>query len=136
MLCGRRIVTIKDIFDQVKELDNHSPTGCSFKDLTFLREKRVGLKSGFVFKCSMCNITKVIWSETKKNDLMDVNTSAVSGTMATGGGHAQLEEVFSTMDIPPMSNKTFKKIEDKVNINYFRETFTVCPLICFGYNVS
>jgi hypothetical protein len=113
-LCGRRIVNISDFLEQIKKLDNHSPIDCNFQNMEFLREKRVGLKSGFVFKCSMCNIEKIVWSEIEKSTVMDVNTSAVSGTMATGGGHAQLEEVLSTMDIPTISNKTYKKIEDKI----------------------
>jgi hypothetical protein len=45
---------------------------------------------------------------------MDINTSAVSGTITTGGNHSQLEEFLSTLNVPPMSNKTFIKYEDKV----------------------
>ncbi|XP_039287389.1 uncharacterized protein LOC120352037, partial [Nilaparvata lugens] len=45
---------------------------------------------------------------------MDVNTSAVSGTISTGGGHAQLEEVMSSLDIPCMTYHTFRKYHDRV----------------------
>lgn len=113
-LCGRRIIQIADFLEQLKNIGNHGPLGCTFNNMELVREKRVGLKSVFVFKCNMCNIEQSVWSETEKEGEMDVNTSAVSGTITTGGGHAQLEEFLSTMNVPPMSDKTFRKFEDKL----------------------
>ncbi|KAJ8869546.1 hypothetical protein PR048_028537 [Dryococelus australis] len=43
---------------------------------------------------------------------MDVNSSAVSATVSTGGGHAQLEEIMSTLNIPRLLSNTFKKYHD------------------------
>lgn len=103
------------MFGQIEELNTHGPIDCGFSHMTFLRERRIGLISGFVFKCSMCNIEKTLWTEKQVANRMDVNTSAVCGTMTTGGGHAQLEEVLSAMDIPTMSNKTYKRKEDVVS---------------------
>ncbi|KAJ8873451.1 hypothetical protein PR048_024268 [Dryococelus australis] len=40
-----------------------------------------------------------VWSE-KDPEKIDVNTAAVSGTISSGGGQAQLEEVFSAVDVP------------------------------------
>jgi hypothetical protein len=82
--------------------------------MELVREKRVGLKSVLVFQCNMCNIEQTVYTETEKEGEMDVNSSAVSATITTGGGHAQLEEFFSTMNVPPMSDKTFRKFEDKL----------------------
>lgn len=111
ILSGRRIVKIQDFIKQIQELDNHSPCGCSFKDMLPVGEKRKGLNCGIIFKCRMCNFSRIVWSEMCDDNKMDLNTSAVSGTVATGGGHAQLEEMLSTMDIPPMTDKTYKKYE-------------------------
>jgi hypothetical protein len=113
-LSGRRIVNMIELLEQLKSMGDHGPFGCTFDNMVLLREKRVGLKSGFVFLCNMCNIERVVWSEMKKPGEMDVNTSAVSGTITTGGGHAQLEELLSTMNIPTMTDKTFNKYENVI----------------------
>lgn len=113
-ITGRRIVNIKDFLCQLKEIGNHGPLGCTLDNMTLVGEKRVGLKSCFVFICNFCNVKKTVWSERSDKDKMDVNTCAVSGTVSTGGGHYQLEETLSTMDIPPISDKTFRKYEAKL----------------------
>uniref|UniRef100_A0A1B6FPA7 Mutator-like transposase domain-containing protein n=1 Tax=Cuerna arida TaxID=1464854 RepID=A0A1B6FPA7_9HEMI len=99
----------------MKHLGNHGPLGCSFQNMVFMRERRVGLKSCFIFNCNFCNIEQSLWSKLEKKEEMDVNTSAVSGTITTGGGHYQLEELLSTMNIPPMSNTTFSKYEEIIH---------------------
>lgn len=87
VLHGRRIVQIADLFDQIKELDHHSSLfDCRFSDMKLTGERRQGLRSGFLFKCVMCNFNKTIWSEKRWNNKIDANTSAASGTMTTGGG--------------------------------------------------
>lgn len=62
---GRRIVNIVDFFEQVKDLDKHSPFGCTFSNMKVISEKRLGLKSGFVFQCQMCNFKTTVCSEKK-----------------------------------------------------------------------
>ncbi|KAJ8895572.1 hypothetical protein PR048_000908 [Dryococelus australis] len=79
--------------------DSHSQMGYTLKDMDVVREKRYGLRSCFIFKCRMCNVEMPVWSE-KDPEKMDVNTPAVSGTTSSVGGHAQLEEMFSAMDVP------------------------------------
>lgn len=117
-LSGRRIVNIADFVEQIKDLDRHSPLfKCSFSNMEIISENRVGLKSALIFKCKMCNFKSTVWTEKEKN-VMDVNTAAVSGTITTGGGHAQVEEFLSVLDIPPMSQKTFKKYEQKVSVGW------------------
>lgn len=95
-------------------MGNHGPLGCTQDNIVLVREKRLGLKSCFIFKCNFCNVEQSVWSEIEKPDVMDVNTSAVSGTITTGGGHTQLEEILTTMNIPSMSDKTFRKFEIKI----------------------
>ncbi|KAJ8896687.1 hypothetical protein PR048_002032 [Dryococelus australis] len=45
---------------------------------------------------------------------MYVHTAAVSGTISSGGGHTQLEEVFLAMDVPVLSSKAFHKYHNIV----------------------
>lgn len=113
-LSGRRVVNIADLFDQIKDLNRHSPIGCTFSNMEAISETRKGLNSGFVFQCQMCNFKTTVWTEKAHADIMDVNTAAVCGTVTTGGGHAQLEESLSVLDIPPMGYGTFKRCEVKV----------------------
>lgn len=96
-------------------LDKHSPIDCKFSDMSALSEVRQGLRSGFTFECTMCKFKTVIWTETLHDKQMDVNTASVCGTVTTGGGYAQLEEFLSILDVPPISNKTFRKIEEKLS---------------------
>ncbi|XP_071037671.1 uncharacterized protein [Parasteatoda tepidariorum] len=70
-------------------------------------EIRRGLISGLKFKCKMCNLTEVIWTENLNENLMNSNTAAVAGIIKVGAGFANMEELFSTMNIPCMTNKTF-----------------------------
>jgi hypothetical protein len=82
-LTGRRIVNISHLFNEIKNLDNHEPFGCGFKNLILIGERKFGFKSIFHFKCSMYNIKKYI--STESEELMNINTSAVAGVMNIGG---------------------------------------------------
>ncbi|XP_039279712.1 uncharacterized protein LOC120350425 isoform X2 [Nilaparvata lugens] len=114
MLEGRRIVDLHSFIAQIQKIDDHLPFHCSFKDMTVMKECRKGLNSCITLKCKMCNIEKSLWTNASNEKTMDVNTSAVSGTISTGGGHSQLEEVLSCLDIPCMSYNTFRKYHDRV----------------------
>lgn len=119
ILQGRRIVDIDSFLKQIREMDDHEPFHCSFKDMVPLREVRKGLNSKIMFKCNMCNIESSVWLEpVDQVDSMDVNVAAVSGTLSTGGGHAQLEEITSTLNIPTMSCNTFKRYHDKLSVDW------------------
>ncbi|KAJ8891798.1 hypothetical protein PR048_004352 [Dryococelus australis] len=58
----------------------------------------------------MCNVEIPVWSG-KDPEKMDVNTAAVSGTISSGGGHAQLEEVISAMYLPVLSTTALKEMQ-------------------------
>lgn len=57
---GRRIVNILHWFNQIKNVENHEPFDCGFKDMVLIGERKFGFKSIFHFKCSMCSIKKYI----------------------------------------------------------------------------
>ncbi|KAJ8897156.1 hypothetical protein PR048_002502 [Dryococelus australis] len=81
--------------------------------MSIVHEKRYGLRGCFIFKCKMFNVELLVNTE-KDSQEMYVNRGAVCGTMSTGGGHAQLEEMMSSMNIPTMPAKTFRKRHDDV----------------------
>jgi len=81
-ICGRRVVNISHLFQEIKSIDNHKPLDCGFQNMILIGERKLGLKSFFSFKCCMCDIKKTISSENV--DLMAINTSAVIGTLNIG----------------------------------------------------
>lgn len=62
---------------------------------------------------NVSHFTDNFWSEPADDRILDVNQSAICGTLLTGTGHKQLEELLAAMDVPCMSNKTY--------INYHNE---------------
>ncbi|KAJ8886932.1 hypothetical protein PR048_013146 [Dryococelus australis] len=54
----------------------------------------------------MCNVEKAIHTNKINEHDVDINTLAVVGT---------LEEVFTTINIPSMSYKMFRKYHDKIS---------------------
>ncbi|RZB40622.1 hypothetical protein BDFB_014485 [Asbolus verrucosus] len=46
---------------------------------------------------------------------MDINKSAVCGTLAIGAGYSQFSELCSSLDIPTMSSRTFVNKEKSIS---------------------
>lgn len=118
---GRRIVDVNELFTQLKKIEKHG-VDCCFNDLNIVHEVKRGLNSFLKIKCSKCS--KVFYThtcesyeETKQYNKMNVNYSAVLGTLVTGAGHSQLEELLGTLDIPCMSPGTFASIEKEIGNN-------------------
>lgn len=63
----------------------------------------------------MCRYTKIFWTENPQSPTMNVNTAAVTGIMSIGGGFSNMEEFFSTLEIPSMSEKTFIKEQERLS---------------------
>ncbi|GBN94591.1 hypothetical protein AVEN_125158-1 [Araneus ventricosus] len=114
-ISGRRIIDINYFISQVQDCDKHSPFGCTFSDMQILSEKRNGLNTGLKMKCRMCSYTKVFWTENPQSPTMSANTAAVTDIMSIGGGFSNMEEFFSALDIPLMSEKTFLKEQEKIS---------------------
>lgn len=115
-VCGRRIVNIFNLFEEIKNIDNHEPFDCSFKNMIVIGEKRIGFKSIFIFKCSMCQIKKTVGTE--NNVFMPINTSAVIGVLNIGCGYSQLQEVMSAMEVPTIHIKTYQAEHDRICKGY------------------
>ncbi|GFX91065.1 uncharacterized protein TNCV_5106951 [Trichonephila clavipes] len=109
LLSGRRIVNISYFMSQIQVMNNHGHFECSFSSMKIMSEVRKGLTSGIRMKCEMCQFQEMVWTEDPDNEQRPVNTAAVSGVMKIGGGFANLEQLLSTFDIPPLSSKTYQK---------------------------
>lgn len=113
-LSGRRIVDILHLIKNLQLLNDHSPLGCSISDMVPVAETRRGLNSGIRFKCKMCNVQEVVWTEKMQSESMQINTAAVSGAMSIGCGFSNLEEFLSCLNVPSMSSNTFQKEHDYI----------------------
>ncbi|KAJ8876867.1 hypothetical protein PR048_021315 [Dryococelus australis] len=87
-----------------------------------VRETRRGL---ILFKCKTCNIESFVWLNPRgKHDSIIVSGTAVPGTLSSGGGHAQLEEITSTLNIPALSCTTFQKYYKKFSDDWEQTAFS------------
>lgn len=110
-LSGRRIVDIQGFFDKLKAVANHhSLFSCGFNSIEIVSECKKGLYSRLNLECSMCK--KKFQVETTDQD---VNKNAVSGVMASGGGHAQLQQFTAAVDLPDVGAKAYAKIQDEIS---------------------
>jgi len=113
---GRRIVDINYVFYQIKNSYHKGPFDCSFLNMTFISEKKHGLRSTFKFKCDVCNIIMSIDSEKlKPENYLPINEAAVSASISAGIGFTQLSELCATMDIPCMASCTFVSVQEFIN---------------------
>lgn len=62
VLNGRRIIYIAYFFEKISKI-NHQSSGCSFKNLFFVGEKRNSLHSEYIFDCATCRKKEVVESE-------------------------------------------------------------------------
>lgn len=110
------MVDISYIFEQIKNIVHVGLFECSFSNMTLISEQRHGFRSTFKFKCDVCNIITSINSEkVKPNTYLSINEAAVSGSIATGIGFTQLNELCATMDIPCMSETTFASVQEYIS---------------------
>ena len=85
-----------------------------------IKEEMTGLASIFDIKCHLCGkINKIKTSSEHRSGkrgrlTYDINTRAVLGSLHAGIGNTRLNNLFSTMNIPTMNNRTFKSREREV----------------------
>ncbi|CAG4954885.1 unnamed protein product [Colias eurytheme] len=118
-ISGRRIVDIDYFFQQLKEMDHESLFECNYRHLIFLRERRKGLASTFLFECELCKKKFELSSDNPSNvmperERVEINLAATSGMVACGIGYSQFEEVMSAMDIPVFNEKFYAKTQNRI----------------------
>ena len=96
-----------------------APTGL-LSLLNIVGEKQSGLGSIFSIKCSYCgHVNEVKSSEEHRAGnrgppVSDINTRAVLGSLHAGMGNTHLNNLLSTMNIPTMNHRLFKRREREV----------------------
>ncbi|KAG4076831.1 hypothetical protein HA402_004433 [Bradysia odoriphaga] len=116
-LSGRRFADIGLIFDQFKNMDQHSDT-CRFADMECVNENKKGLLSIFEFKCSTCGYQQEIASN-KTMEAIDVNEAAVLGVTSIGLGSYHLNEFCSHMQIPCMSQFIYSRRDKNLQTDWW-----------------
>lgn len=114
---GRRcIVDFAFVFAEFhRALDSHLETGsCKYRDIQLIDQRRRGLRTTFHVQCSHCGLIMFIDSEPTNSEFMDVNHAAVSATITTGTGHAQLTELTASMGILCPSGPQFRIYQQTV----------------------
>ena len=113
-ISGRRIVDIKLIFESITSFKHLELFKCGACHLRIVKELRIGLISKFTLQCSMCKEVAIVSTDKIEPNHMDINKATVLGTISTGGGHSQLEELLAFCDIPCMSFRTFSHCQSDV----------------------
>ena len=113
---GRRIVDFGFVWKEIhRTFDGHAQlTGCHFQDWKLINTRRRGFLTQLFFHCQVCRHKDIIWSEPIDVANLDANSGATIGTMTTGIGFAQLEELCAAINIPCMSEKTYIKHREGV----------------------
>lgn len=112
---GRRIVDMNFVFKQILNCRHKGGLDCTFLDMELFSEHRKGFFCSWLFKCLVCQIKIKIDSEnTSETEYVGVNKAAVSGSIAIGIGHTQLNEFSASIDVPCISPNVFIKLQSNI----------------------
>ncbi|XP_070515854.1 uncharacterized protein [Cardiocondyla obscurior] len=112
---GRCIVDFGYVFAELQRLSCHWINECRLIDLCITKIKRHGLKTQYFVECRMCHFKDSFWSEPTNDKILDVNKGAVCGTILTGTGHTQLEELLTAVDVPCMSKTSYLDYHEQIS---------------------
>lgn len=119
IMSGNRVVEPLHFIKQMKPIFEHSII-CTTGKYVLMKEIRNGLSFKLVYFCHNCSNQCIITSEPPHEE-GNANKALVWGTISTGIGYSQAEELLGILDIPIMSDKTFRKhetaIEQVINID-------------------
>ncbi|KAK4887224.1 hypothetical protein RN001_003495 [Aquatica leii] len=107
-MTGNRIVNISFLFDQMEKLFTHKQQ-CTMGKMKFFKENRNGFHSVFVFKCETCD-RKINITYYPVED--SINFDFVWRISSIGAGYSQGEELFSVLNIPYITKKRYKKVNN------------------------
>lgn len=120
---GRRIVDLRFILREERRVYSNHKAGidCPFEAWIPVKFHSRGLLTQVFYKCQMCHFETSILSEPIEPDTIDINTTAVAGTITVGTGYAQLQEQCAAMNIPSMSEPYYIKHRD-ILVDEFQKT--------------
>lgn len=94
----QRIVDLNFLFEQIREMNNHSNT-CSFNDMKLVDrqpETKYGFISVYNFMCSKCSYISKLTTSPRSGSYLNLNYAAVLGSLSIGIGFSQLQEFTGT----------------------------------------
>lgn len=119
---ARRLFDLPHLFRQILNGERHAPFDCTIANMKIIKEIRHGLHSEFVLQCKMCLIIRHITNEDKSESL-NSNSAIVLGSISTGIGYTQVNELAASLNMPLMSSKTFNLYHESV-AGIVRESLT------------
>jgi len=128
-LKGNRIVNISHLGKSLQSVIGHgSVCPCDGKPRMEQEIERKGLGCVIQFRCDGSNMTLAVETQPKSKGpggqlRHSINIAAVWGFMAMGGGHSNIKEILSVLNIPSPDKNTFKKIEEQIG-SVWKEAIT------------
>lgn len=103
------------VFKQILNCRHMGGLDCTFLDMKLISEHRKGFFCSWLFKCLVWQIKIKIDSENNsQTEYVGVNKAAVSGSIAIGIGHTQLNEFSASIDVPCISPNVFIKLQSNI----------------------
>ncbi len=93
-------------------LNKHNANICTGGILELKQEIRKGLVITFIYKCNVCGDEVSISSENPNKPIL--NKAAVWATLSVGSTYKHTEEFLSVLEIPPMSERMFYKLQSEL----------------------
>lgn len=112
VLKGRRIVDMNHVLKQLEIVAMH-PKHCTMGKYKLKRESISGLFCNWVYYCDNCEKDFIVTSD-PLNQKDEINDALSWGAMSVGIGYSQVEELFSVLDLPIMSQRKYTAHEAEV----------------------
>lgn len=101
------------VYKKLQDISTHGPFNCNLKCVDIINEKQNGFHSTYTLQCKLCNVKFYISSDEGSD--VDVNISAVLGTIGIGCGYSQMQEFSAALNLPLMGEIVYKKCEERVS---------------------
>lgn len=118
---GRRIISFQHFYSKLKEIAGHGVMSCGLSAVDVVSEKRKGFISEFTLKCRMCN--EKFSLENDAQEEINLNVSAVAGTIAIGSGQSQLQELSAALNLPIITPIMYQKYHEKVSSHWLKSSY-------------
>ena len=115
---GNRVISLLLLSQFIKTITEHSARCHSC--MNFLGEsRRYGLASVMVCQCLKCHVLfRFTTSNIISSDHYSINTGAVLGQIATGGGADHLMEQLTCVQVPSLSSQSFIQMERSMGAEF------------------
>ncbi|XP_076257147.1 uncharacterized protein LOC143194338 isoform X1 [Rhynchophorus ferrugineus] len=117
---GRRIVDAQYLIDRTLRFPHRALFFCSSSNVQITKEVREGFFSILTLKCNRCYKEYNVCSEEPKKELLNVNLALVAGILSLGLDLYQLNEICSSVHMPPISGDVFQSYVNEIREIYHK----------------